>query len=51
MSDGPRSISREDINALPIRRWEGEVRVVSTAEEAASALAEIRRETVTGFDT
>jgi ribonuclease D len=51
MSDGSRSISRDEVNALPIRRWEGEVRVVTSAEEAARALAEIRDETVTGFDT
>jgi ribonuclease D len=36
---------------MPIRRWEGEVRVVASPEEAARALAEIRDETVTGFDT
>ena len=51
MSEELRSISRDEINALPIRRWEGEVRVVVSAEEAAMALAEIREETVTGFDT
>ena len=51
MSEELRSISRDEINALPIRRWEGEVRVVVSAEEAARALAEIREETVTGFDT
>jgi ribonuclease D len=51
MSDELRSISRDEINALPIRRWEGAVRVVASAEEAARALAEIREETVTGFDT
>jgi ribonuclease D len=51
MSDELRSISRDEINALPIRRWEGEVRVVASAEEAARALAEIRDEPVTGFDT
>lgn len=51
MSDGLRAISRDDINALPVRRWEGEVRLVTSAEEAARALTEIREETVTGFDT
>jgi ribonuclease D len=51
MSDGPRFISRDEINALPIRRWEGEVHVVASPAEAARALAEIRGETVTGFDT
>lgn len=51
MSDELRSISRDEINALSIRRWDGEVRVITSAEEAARALAEIREETVTGFDT
>jgi ribonuclease D len=51
MSGEPRVISRDEVNALPIRRWEGEVRVVASAHEAARALAEIRGETATGFDT
>src|SRR5512145_346158 len=51
MSEELRSISRDEINALPIRRWEGEVREGASAEEAGRALAEIRKETVTGFDT
>ena len=51
MSDEPRAISREDVNALPIRRWDGAVQVVSGAHDAAAALARIREETVVGFDT
>ena len=51
MSEEPRAISREDVNALPIRRWDGETRVISSAHEAAGALARIREETVVGFDT
>ena len=51
MSDEPRAISREDVNALPIRRWDGAVHVVHTAHDAAAALARIREETVVGFDT
>ena len=51
MSDELRSISRDEINTLPIRRWQGEVRVITSAEEAARALAEIRKEAMTGFDT
>ena len=51
MSQEPRAISREDVNALPIRRWDGETRVISSAHEAAGALARIREETVVGFDT
>jgi ribonuclease D len=47
----PRAISREEVNALPIRRYEGEVRVVSAAAELAPALADILQETVVGFDT
>ena len=47
----PHTISREEINALPIRRYEGEVRVVSAGHEAAQALADILAQTVVGFDT
>ena len=46
-----RNVSREEINALPIRRYEGEVRVVSAGHEAAQALADILAQTVVGFDT
>lgn len=46
-----RSISREEIACLPIRRYEGEVCVVATAEELERALADIRQERIVGFDT
>ncbi len=46
-----RHVSREEINALPIRRYEGEVRVVSHGHGLAQALADILRETAIGFDT
>jgi ribonuclease D len=46
-----RSISREELADLPIRRYEGEVCVVATAEELQRALADIRQEGVVGFDT
>ena len=52
MSSGlPVAISRDEVNALPIRRYEGEVRVVSDERELAPALADILQETVVGFDT
>jgi ribonuclease D len=51
MSDGSRVISRDEVNALPVRRWEGEVRVVSAPHEVAPALAEILAESALGFDT
>jgi ribonuclease D len=44
-------LTREEVNALPIRRYEGEVRVVSAAHDLAPALADILGETVVGFDT
>ena len=45
------AISREEVNALPIRRYEGEVHVVSAEGDIASALKDILAETVVGFDT
>ena len=45
------AISREDMAALPIRRYEGKVRVVTTRTELAQALADIQQEHVVGFDT
>jgi ribonuclease D len=47
----PVAISRDEVNALPIRRYEGEVRVVADARELALALADILQETAVGFDT
>jgi len=46
-----RSVSREEVNALPIRRYEGKVRVVSAPQDVAQALADILQEAVVGFDT
>ncbi|MBM3367857.1 MAG: 3'-5' exonuclease domain-containing protein 2 [Betaproteobacteria bacterium] len=49
--DLPRSISKEEMANLPIRRWEGEVRMVQDARELERAAQEIHAETVIGFDT
>lgn len=46
-----RSISREDLANLPINRYHGIVHLVTTPHELAQALADIRQERVTGFDT
>lgn len=46
-----RSITREAVNELPIRRYEGEVCVVEGATELGRALADLRNEEVAGFDT
>ena len=45
------SISRDDVNALPIRRYEGEIVLVDSPELSARALADLRSESVIGFDT
>jgi ribonuclease D len=47
----PLAISREDVNALPIRRYEGDVRVVADEAGAAAALKAILQDDVVGFDT
>ena len=49
--DFTRSLSREDINALPIRRYEGEVRLVATRDAMEQAAADFAQERVIGFDT
>jgi len=46
-----RTVSREEINQLPIRRWEGETVVVASPQAQARALADIRADHVVGFDT
>lgn len=49
--DLARTISRDDINALPIRRYEGAVRLVATREDVERAAADFAAERVVGFDT
>lgn len=46
-----REISSEELAQLPIRRYEGEVCVVATEDDLGRALADIRQESVVGFDT
>ena len=52
LQDGTlRAISREEMALLPIRRYEGEVCLVATSRDLERALADIRQESVVGFDT
>ena len=44
-------ISREAINELAVRRYEGEVRLVATAGDLERAAADFAAEAVVGFDT
>jgi len=46
-----RTISRDEINELPIRRYEGEIHLVSSLPDVDRAMADIRSEQVLGFDT
>jgi ribonuclease D len=47
----PRSISQEDMASLPIRRFEGELRLIATPEDLERESAEVLLERVVGFDT
>ena len=46
-----RAISREEMAQLPLRRYEGGVCLVATPGDLERALADIRQESVIGFDT
>jgi ribonuclease D len=47
----PLSISRESLANLPIRRYEGEIRLVATDRDFGDAIADLRNERVVGLDT
>lgn len=46
-----RSFSKEEINAMPLSRYEGEIKVVRTEKQLSCALKEIAGEPLLGFDT
>ncbi|MBN2141200.1 MAG: 3'-5' exonuclease domain-containing protein 2 [Desulfovibrionaceae bacterium] len=46
-----RIFSNEEINALPLRRYQGEIVVVRTEDQRRSAVRRLGRERVLGFDT
>lgn len=46
-----RSISREELASLPIRRYEGRVSLVETPRDLDEAAADLREESVVGLDT
>ena len=46
-----RELTRDEVNALPIRRYEGAVRIAASADELERAAAAWREERVVGFDT
>jgi ribonuclease D len=46
-----RRMTKAEINALPLGRYTGKIRVVGTGAELEQALTELRGETILGFDT
>ena len=44
-------MTKEEINACPLRRWEGVTHVVRTAAELSRAVRSLAAETILGFDT
>ncbi len=46
-----RKLTKEDINALPIVRYEGEIKLITDREALLPALDALQKETVLGFDT
>ena len=44
-------ITKEEINQLPLQRYEGKIVVVTDPEKQANALAEVSQHSVVGFDT
>jgi ribonuclease D len=50
-ADLPREISREAMLELPIRRYEGEIRLVESAQAREHAAADIFQDEALGFDT
>ena len=50
-SSFPAKISKEDINALPIYRYEGPIHLINTEDQVLAALESLRSEPIIGFDT
>lgn len=46
-----RAYSKEEINALPLKRYEGQVHVVRTQKQHDAAIKLLEQETLLGFDT
>ncbi|MDK2956685.1 MAG: hypothetical protein PWQ57_2181 [Desulfovibrionales bacterium] len=46
-----RDLTKDDINALPLKRYEGEILLVQRPEELVEALDRLKGEDILGFDT
>ncbi|MBF0419742.1 MAG: 3'-5' exonuclease domain-containing protein 2 [Magnetococcales bacterium] len=49
--DQSKKLSKDDINNLPIRRWEGPVILIREDDKVSQAVQLLQNETVLGFDT
>lgn len=47
----PKKITKTEINALPLARYEGKIHLITTEAAEISAINELKKETVLGFDT
>lgn len=47
----PSTISNEEVNELPLKKFEGEVVIINTTSEAKKAVVELTQEHSLGFDT
>lgn len=47
----PKQISKEEINELPLERYEGPVELVDSEKLLLAAIKDLRRESLLGFDT
>jgi hypothetical protein len=50
-TEDPVTISKDEVNRLPLVRYNGEIRLVRTPTELSGALRNLRKETLLGFDT
>ena len=46
-----RRMSREEINQLPLKRWQGPIHLLTGQEQIPEAIDRLQREKVLGFDT
>lgn len=47
----PKSITKEEVNKLPLDRYRGPIELIKTPEAVPAAIDALRKETILGFDT
>lgn len=51
VADHCKKLTKDEINSLPIRRWEGPIHLVRDDNQVALAVDRLKNETLLGFDT